>query len=236
MQKIRYGLWLPFRLVAFIAFQLAIALVLVVAGVPSAWRESQGLWIISGLLTNLVTGFALARLLKAEGRTYSDLLKVDWKSLRRDAGKLSASAAIILVLASVPNLLLALALYGSMDGPARLMFRELPALVIALGFPWAIAQGMLELPFYFYCLMPRVGKDQGNWVGYALSCFFLALQHVGMPLILDWKFMLWRFGMFLLFAFFAGLVIKKKPAFMPPLMLLHALLDLSTIMMFFTGR
>jgi hypothetical protein len=62
-----------------------------------------------------------------------------------------------------------------------------------------------------------------------LAAFFLAAQHMFLPLILDGRFMLWRLGMFLPFALFAGLVIKLRPTLLPYFMIVHALADMSTL-------
>jgi len=232
MKTATYGALLPFRFVGFVVFQLAIMAVFLAAGAASSWEKSQGLWIITGFLTNIVTWFVLARLLKADGRRYRDLIRIDRQALKQDWLLLLGSVLIIVVLASLPLILFAFALYGSMTVPSALLFRRIPIAVLGVGVAWALTQGMLELPFYFSALMPHIGKDKGNWLGYALAAFFLAFQHVGLPLILEWKFMVWRFGMFVFFAYFAGLILKKKPAFFPPLMVLHALLDISTLSMF----
>jgi len=47
--------------------------------------------------------------------------------------------------------------------------------------------------------------------------------------ILDGGYFLWRFGMFLLFALFTGLVIKLCPALLPYFVIDHALLDVTTV-------
>jgi hypothetical protein len=52
-------------------------------------------------------------------------------------------------------------------------------------------------------------------------------RHV-LLLILDNGYFLWRFGIFLPFALFTGLVIKLRPALLPYFVIVHALLDVST--------
>ena len=61
--------------------------------------------------------------------------------------------------------------------------------------------------------MPRLEAQLKNgWLAWLIASFFLAAQHMFLPLILDWRFMLWRLGMFLPFALFTGLVLKLRPA------------------------
>ncbi len=50
-----------------------------------------------------------------------------------------------------------------------------------------------------------------------------------LPLILDGRFMLWRLGMYLPFALFAGLILKLRPTLLPYFMIIHALADLSAV-------
>jgi hypothetical protein len=83
--------------------------------------------------------------------------------------------------------------------------------------------------------MPRLEEQLGNnWLAWALASFFLAFQHVTLPLILDWRFIIWRMGMFIPFAFFIGLCLKLRPQLFPYLMIGHALIDLMTVMILLT--
>jgi hypothetical protein len=65
-----------------------------------------------------------------------------------------------------------------------------------------------------------------------IASFFLAAQHMFLPLILDGGYFLWRFGMFLPFALFTGLVIKLRPALLPYFVIVHALLDVTTVLVY----
>lgn len=70
-----------------------------------------------------------------------------------------------------------------------------------------------------------------SWKAWILTSFFLALQHIAVPLIFDWHFMVWRLGMFLPFAFFVGACIKIRPRIFPYMAAIHALMDMSLIFM-----
>ena len=58
---------------------------------------------------------------------------------------------------------------------------------------------------------------------------FLAAQHCFLPLILDGRFLLWRLGMYLPFALFAGLMLKLRPSLLPYMVIVHGLIDISTL-------
>ena len=126
-------------------------------------------------------------------------------------------------------------LFGSEEIASALMFHPLPlwARVVSLLFPLTIA--FAELPTYFGYAMPRIEKQIGNgWLAWALASFFLALQHITLPLIFDWRFIIWRLGMFIPLAFLLGLSLKLRPRLFPYLMTMHALLDFMTVLMIFT--
>ena len=44
--------------------------------------------------------------------------------------------------------------------------------------------------------------------------------------------MLWRLGMFLPFALFTGLVLKLRPALLPYFIIIHALMDVTTVLVY----
>lgn len=220
------------RLALFAIFQSLIALVFVFIDKPDAWYQSQGWWIISGLLTNIVTFIVLRNLFKKEGMGYFDNLKFIRKDWWKDILILVGVMAITVPISMYPNTIIANLLYGSTDITLHLFFRSLPYWVIALGFVWSVTQGLVELPFYFAYIMPRIEKQLGNgWIAWALASLFLALQHITMPLIFDIKFIIWRFGMFLLFAFFIGFCLKFRPRLFPYVMIIHVLMDMGTVAM-----
>ena len=68
-----------------------------------------------------------------------------------------------------------------------------------------------------------------GWLAWLIASFFLAAQHIFLPLILDGGFILWRLGMYLPFALFAGLMIKLRPTLLPYYMIVHALIDVSAV-------
>ena len=126
--------------------------------------------------------------------------------------------------------MLGAAIFGDAMTPTYMMFRPLPtwAFVLSLLFPLTIA--FAELPTYFGYVMPRLAAQLKNgWVAWMTASFFLGAQHMFLPLILDGRFMLWRLGMYMPFALFAGLIIKLRPSLLSYFMIIHALMDLSAV-------
>ena len=90
-----------------------------------------------------------------------------------------------------------------------------------------------ELPTYFGYCMPRLEAQLKNgWLAWIIASFFLAAQHVFLPLILNGAYLLWRFGMFLPFALITGLALKLRPGLLPYFVVVHALIDITTVLVY----
>ena len=235
MNKSNPFLMLFMRFALFAFFQCLLAFLFFVLKINDAWYTSQGWWIISALLTNIVTFIILKKYFNYQGIRYFDNFKFIKKDWWKDVVILIGILLITFPITTFPNIYLAQLLYGSTDVTFNLFFRSIPFWLIVIGFFWAITQGIVELPFYFAYLMPQLEKRLNNgWKAWILASFFLAFQHIALPLILDYRFMLWRLGMFFLFAFFVGLCFKLRPRLFPYLMIIHALMDIGAVSVFLT--
>lgn len=223
------------RTMLFAIFQIFIAGCLTLTGSSAPWEDSAAWWTISALLTNLVSIALLVWLFHQENLRYFSFIPTSEKPFWKDLGLTILIFVVLTPLAIVPNIWLARMLFGSEEIASALMFHPLPlwARVVSLLFPLTIA--FAELPTYFGYAMPRIEKQIGNgWLAWALASFFLALQHITLPLIFDWRFIIWRLGMFIPLAFLLGLSLKLRPRLFPYLMTMHALLDFMTVLMIFT--
>ena len=222
------------RLFLFAAFQVLIFLVFLAAGNSSAWEASQGWWTISALCTNNVSILLLVYLFRKEGLGYLENFRFRKEGRKRDmlifAGLFLCTGPI----AMLPNFLLSGLLWDSADVPVELMFRDLPLWTILLSFAFPLTIAFAELPTYFGYIMPRLQSSmKSTWWPMLIPAFFLALQHISMPLILDPVFILYRFLMFLPFALFIGICVKVRPSLLPYFMIAHGLMDMGTVAMFF---
>jgi len=218
------------RSVLFIIFQALIALTLAASGTASVWDESARWWAYMAIFANIVSVFLLVRLFKSEGKRYLDVIKFSRATLKTDLLWVFGLSIIGLPIAAAPMNTLGAAIFGDRMIPIYMFFRPLPAwaLVLSLLFPLTI--GFAELPTYFAYVMPRLEAQLKNgWVAWLIASFFLGAQHMFLPLILDGRFMLWRLGMYLPFALFAGLLLKLRPTLLPYFMIVHALVDLSAV-------
>ena len=220
------------RTVLFALFQVVIAGFLSITGSPAPWDFAGGWWMVSALLTNLVSITLLVWLFNLEKRRYFDFIPAARQAFWKNLSITLLLVVVLVPLATLPSQWLANWLFGSAETPFALMFRPLPlwVRVTSLLFPLTIA--FAELPTYFGYVMPRLEKQLGNsWLAWMLASFFLALQHITLPLIFDWRFILWRLGMFIPLAFLMGLALKLRPQLFPYLMTVHALLDMATVVM-----
>jgi membrane protease YdiL (CAAX protease family) len=224
-----------FRAVLFASLQVAIALYFMASGVSRSWHESEAYWIITALLANVVTFFLLRRVSRNNDLRYLDNFKLKTPAWRKDVLLAIGLTVFSVPISMLPNIFLAERLLGSSDVAFALFYRPLPMGVILVGFLWPLTQGLVELPFYFWYLMPRLeNRLRNGWTAWAIASFFLALQHTTLPLIFNVDFILWRLGMFLPFALFVGLCIKLRPSLLPYLMVVHAIIDFVAIAMLLT--
>ena len=184
-------------------------------------------------LTNFVSIYLLVRLFNAEGKRYFELFRFSRATWKMDLLWFIGFSIIGLPIAAVVKDPLAVAIFGDAMIPTNMMFRPLPTWAFALGFLFPLTIAFSELPTYFGYCMPRIEAQLKNgWAAWLIASFFLAAQHMFLPLIFDWGFMLWRLGMFLPFALFTGLFLKLRPALLPYFVIVHALMDVTTMLVY----
>jgi membrane protease YdiL (CAAX protease family) len=230
----RPWLMLISRSVLFLLFQALIALVFFTTGTATAqaWDESARWWTFIVSLANFVSIYLLVRLYNAEGKHFFDLLKFSRKTWRKDLLWFILTSIIGLPIMAVVKDPLAVAIFGDAMIPTNMLFLPLPTWAFVLSFLFPLTIAFAELPTYFAYCMPRLSKQINGWLAWLIASFFLAAQHMFLPLILDRGYLLWRFGMFIPFALFTGLVIKLRPALLPYFVIVHALLDVTTVLVY----
>jgi hypothetical protein len=218
------------RTALFLVCQLCIAIVIAAQGQPNAFLRAAAWWPVSATVTSLITLGILRRLLRAEHLGWRAFLHIERGHVLADVAICIGVFVVCGPLVMLPSNALSLALYGSQTSTAPLIYQPLPypvALVISILFPLTVA--LSELPAYLAYAMPRVERILGSrWsaVGAVLLIgFCLAAQHVTLPLVLDWRFMLWRLVMFLPFALWLAVSVRWRPRLLPYLMFGHFLID-----------
>jgi hypothetical protein len=218
------------RSVLFMIFQFLIALILILTGASSVWREAARYWPFMAILANIVSIYLLVRLYRAEGKRYLDAIKFSQGTWKKDLLWFAGASIVGLPIIASPMNILGQVLFGDRMIPTYMLFQPLStwALVVSLLFPVTVA--FAELPTYFGYSMPRVAAQLKNgWLAWLIASFFLGAQHMFLPLILDGRFMLWRLLMYMPFALFSGFFLKLRPSLLPYFMIVHALADFSAV-------
>ncbi len=225
-------LMLVSRSVLFLLFQGLIALILFATGTKSAWEESARWWTLMVSLANFVSIYLLIRFYNAEGKRFFDLFKFSRTEWKKDLLWFIGFSIIALPIVGAPREPLAKAIFGDAMIATNMLFRPIPTWAFVLSFLFPLTIAFAELPTYFAYAMPRLKGQINGWLAWLLACFFLAAQHMFLPTILDGGYLLWRFGMFLPFALLTGLVLKLRPTLLPYLVTVHALLDVTTVLVY----
>ncbi len=225
------------RITLFFTIQALFALGFFLAGKPSAWEESANWWPLVVTVANLVCILLLIRIFHTEGGRYWDLFKVDRKHLLGDVLILLGLFVIGGPLGYFPNVLLGGWLYGGPNATLDLFIRPLPQWAVFVSlilFP--ITQGLAELPTYFGYVMPRFEKGgMSKVLAVSLPTFMLGFQHLAMPFLFDIRFIVWRALMYLLFAFFCGILLHWRPRLLPYLAVVHVLMNMSFATLFLSA-
>ena len=212
-----------------VALQATLALAFLLGGADDPWRAAADWWLGTFTLVNVAVLLLLRDLLHREGRRLRDLYRVSRRGLRVDLAWLAGVLVVAGPLGFLPNILLGNALWGSAQVGGDLSFVALPiwgAIAILLVFP--VVQGAAELPTYFGYVMPRLTSLHGWRVAaWVVPALMLSTQHIFLPLLFDWRFLVWRGLMFLPFALWFGWALHRRPTLLPYLAVAHALLDAS---------
>jgi hypothetical protein len=226
------------RSALFLLFQVLIALILTATGTTAAqaWDASARWWTFVVSLANVGSLYLLVRLYKAEGKNFWDTLRFSRATWKTDLLWLIGFSVIGLPLAAAPREPLGVAIFGDAMIPTNMMFLPLPTWAFVLSFIFPLTIWFSELPTYFGYCMPRLFARDGSqthpWLAWLIASFSLAAQHMFLPFILNGGFLLWRFAMFLPFALVTGLALKFRPRLMPYFVIGHALMDVTTVLVY----
>jgi hypothetical protein len=223
-------LMLVSRAAMFLGVQLLIALGLALAGIASAWSEAARWWVFFVIVANVISIYLLVRLFRQEGKRYMDAIRFSRATFKGDLLWFLGSILVGAPIAAIPMNLLGSAIFGDPMIPSRQLFQPIPAWALIVGLLFPLTIGFAEGPTYFAYCMPRLAEALKNsWLAWLIASLALAAQHMFLPLIPDSRYLVWRFGMYLPFAFFMGLLLKLRPTLLPYFMVVHALLDVSTL-------
>lgn len=216
------------RMVLFLFFQVLIAVLL------GSWSRSEGYWLLTATLTNIVSITLLMVLFRREKESYMGLFRFRGETVRKDILIFLGLTLLCGPVVFGPNYLLSGWLWNDPEIPFEMMFRPVErwlAIILAVTFPVTIA--FAELATYFGYIMPRLrSRLRPGLPALLLPVLFLSLQHITLPFIPDLTFMLYRAVVFLPFALLIGIAIYRRPTLFPYFAILHGIMDLGTAVMF----
>jgi len=220
------------RMLLFLSFQALIALLL------SSWTGSEGYWLLTATLTNVVSIALLYMLFRRENMSYAGLFRFSRTTLKKDIFIFIGLTLLCGPVVFGPNYLLSNWLWSDPDIPFEMMFRPAERwlmIILAVTFPVTIA--LAELAMYFGYIMPRLRSSfRRGLPALLLPVLFLSLQHITLPFIPDLTFILYRAVVFLPFALLIGIALYYRPSLFPYFAILHGLMDLGTAVMFLVPR
>ncbi len=200
-------------------------------GNPSPWRAAAPWWSIYGTAVDLGCLALIAWFKRAEGIGFRDLIGTI--RLRRGRDVLTGLGYYLIIFPCfvLGSMLSSLIVYGSIGPhipPGLLHDRALPmwAFVYTLSAWWMIWSPTEETTYQAYAL-PRFEALTGrSWVAIAIVGFWWALQHSALPLIADWRYVVWRFGAFVP-GVLVSILIYRRTRRLAPMIVAHWPMDIA---------
>ncbi len=198
---------------------------------PSPWQPAAPWWSVYGTIADLGCLALIAWFKRSEGLRFRDLIGKAQLRRGRDVFVGLAYFLFIFPCFLVGSVLSSLVVYGSPGphlAPGQLYERSLPlwAVIYSLSVWWIVWSPTEELTYQGYAL-PRLEPLFGSaWKSVAMVGFWWALQHAALPLILDWRYVAWRFGSFLP-GVCVTIMVYRKTRRLAPLIVAHWPMDIA---------
>ena len=230
--QLKIAYYLNIRILLMILFQVMTFILL--KNKESPFELSGFYWSIQLTLVNLLLLVMMVVLSKKKNMFYFSF----FKQMNKENSLYSIKIIIpLVILAMVPNILLSILIYGDSQIGTAFLIHKIPLIFMIINLTiFPILQGLVEIPFYFSFIMPRIKNLSSNkWLYIGLPVIFLSFQHAFMPLKFDLTYMVYRSLMFFPFAIFIGVLLNRKKEILPYLVILHILMNASLFMMYFVN-
>ena len=186
-----------------------------IKGHSNPWQAAAPWWIVSGTLIDIGCLILLVKLTRREGIRLIDLINFQRERLGRDLLLGLGLTVLFIILAMIGGMVAGPLIYGSIPVPAIMV--PLPlwgTLYSLLIWPliWAFAE---ELTYQGFAL-PRLEVLAGKkWLAVLIVSFGWAIQHSALPLIMDWRWAVYRFGSSLLIGIVLPIIFFRTRRLLP---------------------
>ena len=172
-------------------------------------------WPVYGTLIDLSCFILIMWLAKNEGLRFRDLLNFDQPRLKRDVLVGLAFTLWVLPLAMVCIIGCSLLIFGSPQPPS--IYNPLPIWAAAYSlFIFPLIWGLMEQCTYQGYALPRLNAMLPRpGLAIAIVAFGWGIQHIALPLIFDWRYMLYHFLSFLPLAVVMALIYLRTRRLIP---------------------
>ncbi|WP_117152613.1 type II CAAX prenyl endopeptidase Rce1 family protein [Paraliobacillus quinghaiensis] len=219
---------LIFRTAFFAITGLIFAFYFSIFGSENPLEQASVWWTYQVILVGILTFIFVMFLLKREGIKYLEFISFQKERVVKDLGLGLGLGVLSALVGGIGLYGSAFIIYGGM--PPETMIQPLPiwAVFIAL-FLMPVSVAAVETPLYLGYASPRLQVMlKSKWSALFIVSFAFAFQHISLPLLFDYQFMLWRVFSYLPLALMLAVIFfSNKRLF--PIMIAHFLLDLQAI-------
>ncbi|QAA32364.1 type II CAAX prenyl endopeptidase Rce1 family protein [Clostridium manihotivorum] len=215
---------IPFILPIFRSLLFIIVGLLFAIATNQTLEQASQWWSVICTICNIITIVVLMAVCRSEGTTYKKLIFNKGRQGNLKHTLLIVVAMLILGLGGMYGF--AFMIYGyvpvTMIHPLPVWFSIINVILLPLTVVFA------ELPLYLGYALNRIEKITGNKIlAVVYTVFFYGLQHSFIPLLYDYKHILFRFLSFLPLILVLVIIYYKNRK-LQPLMIGHAVLDFAT--------
>lgn len=213
MKKNKYLLLLPLRSIIFIMIFLITALL-----TKKSVEEISIYWTIIVVICNLLTIGVLLLLCKKEKITYLELIGFKKSKIKT----ILLIGVVIAIIDAIGAYLFELVFYDVATSSSEILMHSLPI--------WLVVVDLILLP------ITSTIAEEGLYLGVGvnkldniyLAILFYAMQHCFFPMILNYRYFIYRFIVFMPSIIFMCIYYKKKKEILP-IMFEHFVVNLVTI-------
>ncbi|HOV13911.1 MAG TPA: hypothetical protein PK771_06480 [Spirochaetota bacterium] len=212
------------RSILFFISQLVVFLIILLFLGNNNWVESTKYWPLFALFGGVISLLLLHTTMIRKNESITIFYKFDKQYILKDIITIIILLIIIFPLIFISNILGAKLLFSDPAITQNMMFQKLPIWAIVLTFIFPVITGISEIPIYYGFVLPKLSKYIHFTIAVPIVVFFHLLQHCFLPFVFDFKFIIWRFIMFIPLAIMLAIVINWRKRLMPYLIIVHILL------------